>query len=107
MNNERIKEIKNYLKSRNWDKKSWILVDEANDILLDMNNEIDIPLYITENNNYDIVLAWLVNVLGDQNYLELEDQFCIDWDSQEIAERLDYFCCDYEVKKKAIEGLKL
>ena len=107
MNNERIKEIKNYLKSRNRDKKSWLLVDEANDILLDMNNEIDIPLYISENNNYDIVLSWLVNVLGDQNYLELEDQFCIDWDSQEIAERLDYFCCDYEVKKKAIESLKL
>ena len=107
MNSERIKEIKDYLKSRNWDKKSWILVDEANDILLDMNNEIDIPLYISENNNYDIVLLWLVNVLGDQNYLELEDQFCIDWDSQEIAERLDYFCCDYEVKKKAIESLKI
>lgn len=107
MNNERIKEIKDYLKSRNRDKKSWLLVDEANDILLDMNNEIDIPLYISENNNYDIVLLWLVNVLGDQNYLELEDQFCIDWDSQEIAERLDYFCCDYEVKKKAIESLKI
>ena len=107
MNNERIKEIKEYLKSRNRDKKSWLLVDEANDILLDMNNEIDIPLYISENNNYDIVLLWLVNVLGDQNYLELEDQFCIDWDSQEIAERLDYFCCDYEVKKKAIESLKI
>ena len=107
MNNERIKEIKDYLKSRNRDKKSWLLVDEANDILLDMNNEIDIPLYISENNNYDIVLLWLVNVLGNQNYLELEDQFCIDWDSQEIAERLDYFCCDYEVKKKAIESLKI
>lgn len=107
MNNERIKEIKDYLKSRNRDKKSWLLVDEANDILLDMNNEIDIPLYISENNNYDIVLLWLVNVLGDQNYLELEDQFCIDWDSQEIAERLDYFCCDYEVKKKAIESIKI
>lgn len=106
MNIERIKEIKNYLKSKKWDKLGGYSEAEANDILLDMNNELDLPLTITETQNYDIILAWIVNIFWDKHYLEIEDQFCIDWDSQEIAERIDYFCCDFLEKKKAIESIK-
>ena len=91
MNNERIAEIKNYLKSKKWDKEE--LRDIENDILTELENNVDLPIFITETQNYNLIISCPYWLNWEEYFLELETCFCLDWDSQEIAERLDYFCC--------------
>ena len=91
MNNERIAEIKNYLKSKKWDND--MLRDQKNDILTELEDNVELPIFITETQKYHLIISCPYWLDWEEYFLELETNMCVYWDIQEISERLDYWCC--------------